>query len=121
MLQHLGVNPSGAKGEGAKFANLWKASLIGTLLNLATVIILPFFIPDVKQTDTLLAGPAALDPSHNPFCRRFCCGERNDRKEQQHVQRGSGGNGGPGAVGEQQVEAGGAERQPRNGGNVTLN
>ena len=31
----------------------------------AVCVLIPFFIPDVKQTDSLLEGDEAEDPSHN--------------------------------------------------------
>ena len=36
----------------------------------AVCVLIPFFIPDVKQTDSLLEGDEAEDPSHNSCLRR---------------------------------------------------
>mmetsp|Transcript_48342 Transcript_48342/g.104100 ORF Transcript_48342/g.104100 Transcript_48342/m.104100 type:complete len:633 (+) Transcript_48342:94-1992(+) len=54
LLWHLGVHPSGAPNEGAQFENLWKASLVSTLLPAITILLIPVFIPQAKQTDKLL-------------------------------------------------------------------
>eukprot|EP00931_Biecheleriopsis_adriatica_P057190 TRINITY_DN33917_c0_g1_i1.p1 TRINITY_DN33917_c0_g1~~TRINITY_DN33917_c0_g1_i1.p1 ORF type:complete len:574 (+),score=95.11 TRINITY_DN33917_c0_g1_i1:143-1864(+) len=70
-LQWLQVQPNGQADEASQFDNLWKASALSSLLSFATCILLPFFIPDVRQTDTLLTGDAASDPSHNSLWRRW--------------------------------------------------
>lgn len=71
VLQWLQVQPSGELNETYQFDNLWKASALSSVLSFATCILLPFFVPDVRQTDTLLTGEAALDPSHNSLWRRW--------------------------------------------------
>jgi len=48
------VNPAGLPNEGAQFKNLWIASVIATALPLLTCILIPFLIPDKRQTDRLL-------------------------------------------------------------------
>jgi len=54
MLSTLGVHPSGAPGESHMFDNLWKASVVSTLLPAVTILFIPVLIPSAKQTDKLL-------------------------------------------------------------------
>merc|ERR1719164_102826 len=54
ILEKLEIRPSGADGETAQFDNLWIAALIATVLPTATLVLIPFMIPDAKQTDKLL-------------------------------------------------------------------
>eukprot|EP00932_Pfiesteria_piscicida_P006165 SRR837773.16089.p1 GENE.SRR837773.16089~~SRR837773.16089.p1 ORF type:complete len:153 (-),score=20.73 SRR837773.16089:42-500(-) len=54
LLSSLHVHPSGATGEAKQFENLWKASLISTLLPAITILMIPVFIPNARQTDKLL-------------------------------------------------------------------
>jgi len=54
ILEKLDVNPAGLPNEGAQFKNLWIASVIATALPLLTCILIPFLIPDKRQTDRLL-------------------------------------------------------------------
>jgi len=61
ILDYFEVHPSGLRGEGHQFDNLWKASLVCTAFHILTMAILPFTIPDVKQTGNklLLGKPAS--------------------------------------------------------------
>ena len=54
LLESMGVNPTGSMGESSQFDNLWKASLIASILPLITVLALFQFIPDVKQGDPVV-------------------------------------------------------------------
>jgi folate/biopterin transporter len=54
ILELLNINPAGLPNEAAQFDNLWVASLIATILPTLTLILIPFLIPDKKQTDRLL-------------------------------------------------------------------
>merc|ERR1719487_2635557 len=54
VLDILGVNPAGEANEGSKFDNLWMASAIATVLPALTLLLIPFLIPDKRQTDKLL-------------------------------------------------------------------
>jgi len=54
ILEKLDVNPAGLPNESAQFKNLWIASVIATALPLLTCILIPFLIPDKRQTDRLL-------------------------------------------------------------------
>eukprot|EP00930_Biecheleria_cincta_P036052 TRINITY_DN24754_c0_g1_i1.p1 TRINITY_DN24754_c0_g1~~TRINITY_DN24754_c0_g1_i1.p1 ORF type:complete len:581 (-),score=102.31 TRINITY_DN24754_c0_g1_i1:89-1831(-) len=54
LLQALNCQPSGAHGEDEQFKHLWVASAISSVLPAAMVVLLPWFIPDKKQTEKLL-------------------------------------------------------------------
>ena len=54
LLESLDVNPTGSVGESAQFDNLWKASLLASLMPIITVVALFHFIPDVKQGDPVV-------------------------------------------------------------------
>jgi folate/biopterin transporter len=54
VLLLLNCNPSGAVAEGHQFENLWKGSALSTVLPMFTLFLLPWLIPDAKQTDKLL-------------------------------------------------------------------
>jgi hypothetical protein len=55
ILECLNVRPTGSDGEDANFDNLWIAALISTILPTLTLTLIPFFIPDARQTDKLLS------------------------------------------------------------------
>jgi len=54
VLQWLDCQPSGNPGETAQFQRLWMASLLSTVLPMLTVLLVPWMIPDARQTDKLL-------------------------------------------------------------------
>lgn len=54
VLETLGCQPSGALNEGAQFKNLWVASAISTVLPLITLALIPWLIPDARQTEKIL-------------------------------------------------------------------
>merc|ERR1719330_1371227 len=54
VLQVLGCQPSGEPGESAQFENLWLAALLSIILPLCTALLVPWLIPDAKQTDKLI-------------------------------------------------------------------
>lgn len=54
VLLLLGCNPSGANAESHQFDKLWHASALSTVLPMLTLILIPWFIPDARQTDKLL-------------------------------------------------------------------
>lgn len=54
VLLWLGCNPSGEDKEDAEFDNLWKGAVFSTVLPMITLLILPWMIPDAKQTDKIL-------------------------------------------------------------------
>eukprot|EP00947_MAST-08B_sp_MAST-8B-sp1_P000860 g860.t1 len=69
-LQRMGISPTGAKQEQHQFDHLWKASLLTSILSFGACCLLPFFIPKVRQTDTLLMGGTAKDPAYGSLWRR---------------------------------------------------
>jgi folate/biopterin transporter len=54
VLEALQIHPTGAVGETAQFQNLWKASCIATIMPAVTILLIPFLIPQARQTDKLL-------------------------------------------------------------------
>lgn len=68
-LQVLGVHPSGAVGETHQFDNLWKASCLATMLPAITIILIPFLIPQAKQTEKLLLGDVSSATAGSPLNR----------------------------------------------------
>lgn len=70
VLDLFGCKPSGAKNEDHQFDNLWIASVLNTLLPMLTLLLLPWLIPDAKQTDKLL-DDADRDATSGSLWRRF--------------------------------------------------
>jgi len=54
VLEWVGCNPTGSVGESHQFDKLWVASALSTILPMLTLVLLPWLIPDAKQTDKLL-------------------------------------------------------------------
>lgn len=54
VLEWVGCNPSGQPGESRAFDKLWVASALSTVLPMLTLVLLPWLIPDARQTDKLL-------------------------------------------------------------------
>jgi folate/biopterin transporter len=54
VLEWVKCSPSGQPHESKQFENLWVASALSTILPMFTLILLPWLIPDAKQTDKLL-------------------------------------------------------------------
>jgi folate/biopterin transporter len=54
VLQWVGCEPSGQPGESHQFDKLWVASALSTVLPMLTLVLLPWLIPDARQTDKLL-------------------------------------------------------------------
>ena len=62
FVEHeLGITPSGAAGDAAKFDNMWKLALIAAVLPITTLALLPWLIPDARQDEKLDAGDEASD------------------------------------------------------------
>lgn len=72
MLVWLGCTPSGQPGESMQFKSLWKASLLSTVLPMFTLFLLPWMIPDAKQTDKLLAD-GERDATRGSLWKRWMC------------------------------------------------
>lgn len=54
VLCALGVEPNGSPDESAQFEHLWIAVLLAAVGPCVPLVLLPFLIPDARQTDTLL-------------------------------------------------------------------
>lgn len=54
ILDLLGVRPAGLPNESHQFENLWIAAVIATVLPALTLILIPWLIPDKRQTEKLL-------------------------------------------------------------------
>mmetsp|Transcript_57754 Transcript_57754/g.185631 ORF Transcript_57754/g.185631 Transcript_57754/m.185631 type:complete len:557 (-) Transcript_57754:78-1748(-) len=54
VLELLDCQPTGAKHESAQFQYLWVGSVFSTVLPAFTLLLLPWLIPDARQTDKLL-------------------------------------------------------------------
>jgi len=54
VLQWLGCAPSGAPNEDREFEHLWIGAALSTVLPMFTLLLLPWLIPDARQTDKLL-------------------------------------------------------------------
>lgn len=54
LLVLMDVTPSGQIDESAQFVNLWRCALIAAICPVLTLILIPFLIPDARQTETLL-------------------------------------------------------------------
>jgi MFS family permease len=54
LLEYMHVTPSGANGEGGMFVDMWKISLLATMLPLLPVVLVPWFIPDKTATEPIL-------------------------------------------------------------------
>jgi folate/biopterin transporter len=54
VLLWLGCDPSGADNEDDQFKNLWIGSVFSTVLPMFTLLLLPYLIPDARQTDKLM-------------------------------------------------------------------
>jgi len=57
VLYSFDVSPCGAPNESAQFDNLWKCSLVSSLLPLVSLVGILYLIPDACMTDSL--SPAA--------------------------------------------------------------
>jgi hypothetical protein len=69
LLEYMGVNPRGAKAEGAEFEQMWKISLICTVLPLCAVLLIPAFIPNKTTTDRLI--PDDLLPTQGSLLQQW--------------------------------------------------
>lgn len=69
VLSRLHVHPTGAADEGHQFEHLWVASCIASLLPALTIGLIPYLIPDAKQTDRLLLEEPTSAIVGSPFDR----------------------------------------------------
>lgn len=70
VLHVLNVAPRGEVGEQRQFDNLWVAALISAVLPMFTMALLPWMIPNAKQTEILLE-PGSSPVTGAPFTRCF--------------------------------------------------
>jgi hypothetical protein len=54
VLELLGCTPEGRPNESAKFDHLWVGSALSTVLPMFTLLLIPWLIPDARQTDRIL-------------------------------------------------------------------
>lgn len=78
VLEVLHVHPTGAIGESAQFANLWKASCIATMLPAITIMAIPYCIPHAKQTDKLLLTNPTSATAGSPLSHWLASREGTD-------------------------------------------
>mmetsp|Transcript_88860 Transcript_88860/g.153917 ORF Transcript_88860/g.153917 Transcript_88860/m.153917 type:complete len:758 (+) Transcript_88860:105-2378(+) len=69
VLEVLHVHPTGAADEGHQFDNLWKASAIATMMPAVTILLVPFLIPQAKQTDKLLVANRSSATAGSPLSK----------------------------------------------------
>lgn len=61
LLETLEVAPRGAPAEQKEFENLWVAGLVSAVLPMLTMLLLPWMIPNARQTESLLKpGSSAI-------------------------------------------------------------
>merc|ERR1719181_1691242 len=77
VLEVLHVHPTGAVGESAQFQNLWKASMIATMLPAVTILMIPYLIPQAKQTDKLLLANPTSATAGSPLSEWLASRERS--------------------------------------------
>jgi hypothetical protein len=73
-LEYFEVTPNGSPNEGHRFDNLWKVALIACILPTLTIFMIPYCIPDAKQTERLIsdAQNSATDGSPwNVWMKRY--------------------------------------------------
>lgn len=71
VLQLFGCEPSGAIGETAQFANLWKVSAIAVFLPFVSVVLSFYLIPDGSQMEAVVVGDEAEDATAGSVCARW--------------------------------------------------
>jgi hypothetical protein len=74
-LIYFDVQPTGARAESAAFADLWKVSLLGAALPLLSLVLVPYFIPAVRQTEQL--APPNATATAGSLWRRFRGNHKN--------------------------------------------
>eukprot|EP00928_Gymnodinium_smaydae_P054690 TRINITY_DN38421_c0_g1_i1.p1 TRINITY_DN38421_c0_g1~~TRINITY_DN38421_c0_g1_i1.p1 ORF type:complete len:599 (+),score=108.47 TRINITY_DN38421_c0_g1_i1:71-1798(+) len=83
LLTLLGVEPKGADGEQDQFQNLWLAALISAIGPSVPLLLLPWMIPNVSQTDAI---EGVSDIFGGSLWQRFV---RNDAKRKDDVESSS--------------------------------
>jgi len=70
-LEAFGVTPTGQKGDVDKFVNLWQVALMSSLLPAITLCMIPYCIPDAKQTEKVLHQRLNSATENSPFRRWY--------------------------------------------------
>jgi len=86
LLLHLGISPKGIDCEQEEFHHLWIASLLSTLLPLLTCLMIPFFIPNVKQNEKFYVEHE--DEAKMPWFRQWLRGRSRARRHVE-IEKGS--------------------------------
>lgn len=71
LLETLECTPSGDVDESDQFENLWMASAISTLLPLVTILMIPWLVPNARQTDRLMDEASAGDATAGSLWRQW--------------------------------------------------
>jgi hypothetical protein len=74
LIEQMGISPNGSDGESAQFSRLWIASLISAILPTLSIVLVPWFIPNKRQTERILDNDD-MPANHNSFFRRMFYGE----------------------------------------------
>merc|ERR1719379_2008367 len=71
LLRGFNVQPNGSANESHQFENLWKVSLVSTILPLIPVIIVPWFIPN-KLNNERVFDREDVSVNEGSLFRRWC-------------------------------------------------
>mmetsp|Transcript_104387 Transcript_104387/g.164740 ORF Transcript_104387/g.164740 Transcript_104387/m.164740 type:complete len:549 (-) Transcript_104387:141-1787(-) len=72
LLEYLGCQPSGSPRETKQFEYLWVGSALSTVLPLLTCVLIPWLIPNARQTDKLL-DENDQDATAGSLWKRWTC------------------------------------------------
>ena len=56
LLHYFRVEPSGQPGDTEQFDKLWMVSLIAACIGMTSVAVIPWLVPDVRQTEKFKGG-----------------------------------------------------------------
>jgi hypothetical protein len=77
LIEQMGISPNGSDGESAQFDRLWIASLVSAVLPTLSIVLVPWFIPDKRQTERILDRDD-MPANHGSIFRRVFLGETDD-------------------------------------------
>ncbi len=69
LLDRLGVQPRGADNESNVFEHLWIAAIIQAIAPALTLTVLPYMIPNARQTDRILQEDVLSATAGSPWER----------------------------------------------------
>jgi MFS family permease len=75
LLELLAINPTGGKHESSQFKDLWIASLIACMLPAFSILLVPWFIPDKRQTESVLPKED-MPANEGSLLRQWWLGEK---------------------------------------------